>query len=554
LVHAIFEPPGNGRFFVAENSVFKRRHADAWLPATAFDQCHNGDGIAVLNVPDVKENGPMNAPSHQPMQETAASVLEEVRSVRAAVIEHAGVHLKRWNLGDTDVDGSLANLAHYLALRNIDLRPLQRLLMVLGLSSLGRLESRVLPTLEAVENALCALAGLPSDHVTVSPAQFFAGEIRLTDATDRLFGTPPLHRRGRIMVTIPGEAATSPALLADLAQRGMDVARINCAHDNPDIWRTLVIEIRKAAEQVGRQITILMDIAGPKIRTEEVINSEKAKKLQVGDAFRLVAGGAPFLSEGVHFAASVSMPEIVTHLATGDRVRYDDGKLEGYVEAVADNEAIVRVTQAKAGGAKLKAEKGLNLPDTDLGLSPLTAKDEADLAVVLECADMIGYSFVRRPDDIDLLEAAIGRLGASARRPGLVAKIEQPEAVKNLPDLIARARPRWRFGVMIARGDLAAEIGFERLAEMQEEILWICEAASVPVIWATQVLEDLVKEGVPSRGEMTDAAMAARAECVMLNKGPAIREGLMLLDRLLTRMDGHMLKKTPTLRALKAWS
>src|SRR6218665_504486 len=104
---------------------------------------------------------------------------------------------------------------------------------------------------------------------------------------------------------------------------------------------------------------------------------------------------------------------------------------------------------------------------------------------------MIGYSFVRRPDDNDLLEATIARLGDKGHSPGLVAKIEQPEAVKNLPDLIARALPHWKLSVMIARGDLAAEIGFERLAEMQEEILWLCEAASVPAIWATQVLEDL---------------------------------------------------------------
>ncbi|MGY6568214.1 MAG: pyruvate kinase, partial [Salinarimonas sp.] len=136
---------------------------------------------------------------------------------------------------------------------------------------------------------------------------------------------------------------------------------------------------------------------------------------------------------------------------------------------------------------------------------------------------------------------------------GLIANIERPDAVKNLPDLIARAIPRGPFGVMIARGDLAAELGFERMAEMQEEILWICEAAGAPVIWATQVLEGLVKNGVPSRGEMTDAAMAARAECVMLNKGPAICEAVALLDRLLGRMEDHVFKKTPTLRALTAW-
>ncbi len=222
------------------------------------------------------------------------------------------------------------------------------------------------------------------------------------------------------------------------------------------------------------------------------------------------------------------------------------------MESVAEGEAIIRVGRTKAGGTKLKPEKGINLPDTALGLSPLTAKDEDDLLAVIECADMIGYSFVSRPEDIDLLEAALARCDMHGKRLGLVAKIERPEAVRNLPALIARVRSR-PFGVMIARGDLAAEIGFERLAEMQEEILWICEAAGVPAIWATQVLEDLVKYGVPSRGEMTDAAAGARAECVMLNKGPAVGVAIGVLDRLLSRMDANLFKKTPTLRALKSW-
>lgn len=486
---------------------------------------------------------------------TPAQLLSKLTAIRAIVIEGAIPLLSRWDANGADPDPALVNLAHYIALRQTDLRSLQRELMQLGLSSLGRLESRVIPTLDAVINALAALSGDESAVVPAIPIpEFFAGETRLQTAADALFGPPPAHRRSRIMVTIPGEAATTPALLPDLARCGMDVARVNCAHDNAETWRMIADETARAAEQVGHSISILMDIAGPKIRTGEVAYAGR-KKIDVGGLFRLVASGAPRLSKDVGFAAAVSVPEIVTRLEKGDRVRYDDGKLEGIVESTAPDEAVVRVTAAKAGGAKLKSEKGLNLPDTDLGLSPLTAKDEADLVTVLECADIIGYSFVRRPDDIDLLETVIDRMGASGRRPGLIAKIERPEAVRNLPELIARAsKKQWRFGVMIARGDLAAEIGFERLAEMQEEILWLCEAASVPVIWATQVLEDLVKDGIPSRGEMTDAAMAVRADCVMLNKGPAIHEGVMLLDRLLTRMEGHILKKTPTLRALKAWS
>ncbi len=481
------------------------------------------------------------------------SLLDEVLALRAAVLEAATPMLARFRRdAGADGDAAVENLAHYLVLRRHDLRALQRHLMWRGLSSLGRLESRVLPTLDAVIVALAAMTGRQSPLAAPTEAGFFAGEVRLVEATDALFGPKPPHRRSRIMVTLPSEAAIEPGLVFDLATRGMDIARINCAHDSNIAWRAMQAHVREAGARIGRRLTVLMDIAGPKIRTEQVAMPEGRRKIRPGEALRLVAAGAPVVTEDAPFSVAVSLPEMVTRLSPGDRLLYDDGKLEGVVESVGDGEAIVRVRRTKASGTRLKPEKGINLPDTALGLSPLTAKDEDDLAAVIECADMIGYSFVSAPEDIDLLEAAIARHGAREKPLGLVAKIERPEAVRNLPDLIARAGGR-PFGVMIARGDLAAEIGFERLAEMQEEILWICEAASVPAIWATQVLEDLVKTGVPSRGEMTDAAMAARAECVMLNKGPAVGVAVELLDRLFARMDAHVFKKTPTLRALKSW-
>ncbi|MGV8938309.1 MAG: pyruvate kinase [Allorhizobium sp.] len=488
----------------------------------------------------------------------ARFLMNEVLAVRADVVAKSGPLLQRLGSGSTfagptDGEPAIDNLACYLALRHHDLRGLQRQLMPLGLSSLGRLESRVLPTLDAVIGALAALGGCENPLPEPEMEEFFAGETRLVEATDGLFGTAPQNRRTRIMVTLPSEAATDPEFVADLARRGMDIARINCAHDNAEAWRAMATHVRVAAKAQGRDIAVLMDIAGPKIRTAAVVLPGKKARLQIGDRIRLVASGLPRTCADVAFSACVSLPQIVTRLSVGDRVRYDDGKLEAVVESLTEGEAVVLVRQTKSGGAKLKPEKGINLPDTALGLSPLTAKDETDLATVIECADMLGYSFVSRPEDIDLLDAALLRHGAGDRVLGLIAKIEQPEAVRNLPALIAHARRRGPFGIMIARGDLAAEIGFERLAEMQEEILWICEAASVPAIWATQVLEGLVRDGIPSRGEMTDAAMAARAECVMLNKGPAVGQAIEMLDRLLARMDEHLLKKTPTLRALKSW-
>ena len=136
----------------------------------------------------------------------------------------------------------------------------------------------------------------------------------------------------------------------------------------------------------------------------------------------------------------------------------------------------------------------------------------------------------------------------------VIAKIETRVAVENLADIVIEAAGRQPLGVMIARGDLAVEIGYQRLAEVQEEMLWLCESSHIPVIWATQVLERLVTKGTPSRSEMTDAAMSERAECVMLNKGPYVVEGVTVLDDVLRRMQEHQDKKTPRLRALHLWT
>jgi pyruvate kinase len=132
-----------------------------------------------------------------------------------------------------------------------------------------------------------------------------------------------------------------------------------------------------------------------------------------------------------------------------------------------------------------------------------------------------------------------------------VIKVETRQAFEQLPELLLTAVGRWPVGVMIARGDLAIEIGYERLAEVQEEILWISEAAHAPVIWATAVLETLAKKGIPSRAEITDAAMSQRAECVMLNKGPHVLDAIRVLDDILRRMDAHQRKKTAFLRPLR---
>jgi pyruvate kinase len=161
-------------------------------------------------------------------------------------------------------------------------------------------------------------------------------------------------------------------------------------------------------------------------------------------------------------------------------------------------------------------------------------------------------SWAQSADDVCELRSRLRAAGGA--HLGIVLKIETRRGFESLPELLLAAMGGPGVGVMIARGDLAVECGWEQLAEIQEQILWICEAAHVPVIWATQVLESLAKHGRPSRAEITDAAMGVRAECVMLNKGPHIVEAIGVLDRILKRMDAHRQKQSPRLSKLAAWT
>ena len=449
---------------------------------------------------------------------------------------------------------SALNFAHYLALRHRDIRPLQRTLMNYGLSSLGRLEGRVLATLDAVEAALQRMTARGPEPLAPFPAEqhFFRGERQLHDNALELFGPCSNGREVRILVTLSAEAAESPGFLLDLARRGMDAVRINCAHDDETVWAAMIDHVRAAERALGRKIAILMDIAGPKCRTDKVWVASDRKALLSGDRL-LLCRSASAESSRFAFRATCTMPEIFDRLEVGARVYVDDGRFAGRIEAIEEAGAVLLIERAKIGGGKLKPQKGLNFPDTHLGVSPLTPSDLTNLDFVCRHADMVGYSFVETAADIELLQGEMAKRRPDWDRLGLVAKIETPRAVSNLPALIVQAAGRQPLAVMIARGDLAVEIGFARLAEMQEEILWLCEAAHVPVIWATQVLESLVKTGMPSRGDMTDAAMSARAECVMLNKGPNLAAGIAALDGLLRRMAENQSKKTPQLRALHSW-
>ena len=487
----------------------------------------------------------------------AAGLYREVDALIADLRREGDAQTAAWAdcVVRTGFAQSAANLATYMARRHRDLRALQRPLMALGLSSLGRLESRVLPTLVAVKAALAALAGL-APETGPSAETFFAGERRLIERALELLGMPAKSRPTALLVTCPTEAADDPSFMRGLAERSVEAVRINCAHDGSDRWQRMIGYARAAEKAAGRRFKIMMDLAGPKIRTGEVRLPGEHKRIGKSALLAIVpAGGLARIEvDEDYFATECTLSEALDAVKVGDRVYVDDGKLGAEVARVETWGALARVTSAAVKGVWLKPEKGLNFPDTHLKVAALTDKDLVDLDFVAAHADGIGFSFVQSAADVAMLQNALAqRRPNDWHRLSLILKIETAQAVRNLPDIVVRAAGRQPTAIMIARGDLAVEIGFARTAEMQEEILWIGEAAHVPVIWATQVLEHLVQKGTPSRGEMTDAAMAARAECVMLNKGPYLFEAIDELDTLLGRMEENQHKKTPRLRRLESW-
>ncbi len=570
---------------------------------------------------------------------------------------------------------SAANLLHYVAVRRFDLRDLQQQLHEMGLSSLGRMEPYVLPTLDAVLHALHRLAGAEhsAGHADTAASTGFAnGPEALRRHADELLGERSGARQTRLMVTAADEAASRYEHVRALIEAGTDVLRINCAKGDRKQWQAMTDHVRRAEREVGRSCRVACDLGGPNPRTVELPTGPASVKwkpakdaggvvshpasiwlgprgieprsadaalpieptslleraepgdrlvlepddggarlelrivetetngawAEAGEAAEIVEGtSVVLLRDGQELdrgrAGKLPAPDTYLRLSVGDEllltradvpggpaerneqgevvraarigcdmgavlrdvqvghpILFDDGRLAGVVRDVDEDEGLtVEITAARKGRTKLKPLKGINLPETDLDVPSLTDDDLAALDFVVENADLVGLSFVREPEDVDrLVEELEAR--DSGRHLGIVLKIETARAFEALPHILLTALRHPPVGVMVARGDLGVEIGFERMAEVQEEILWLCEAAHVPVIWATQVLESIAKKGVPVRGEITDAAMSSRAECVMLNKGWNILGTLEALDDILGRMREHQRKKHSLLRPL----
>jgi pyruvate kinase len=489
-----------------------------------------------------------------------AALTEALEALRERLLLAAD-SWRPWAAGrDADRDASASNLLQYLALRGQDLSELQDPLVARGLSSLGGCEGHVQASVDAVLSALHALADDPPSPVRNPPPIAFAhSRAVLAGRAAALLGPVPRERPTRIMVTMPTEAARDGALVREMLVAGMNCMRINCAHDSESAWRAMLENLRRAEAETRLHARVVVDLPGPKLRTGPLAPqpTSDAKgdylRLRVGDHLVLTRAGdaaVPRHEGGSLPRIGCSLAEAFEVTRRGHRVLLDDGKLGGLVEAVDRQTIELRITTAGPKGSKLRAGKGINLPDAALNIDLLGAHSEEALRFGADCADIVGLSFVGHARDVERVH---GYLDQHARPDaGMILKIETKRAFEHLPGLLLAAlggeRPA---GVMIARGDLAVECGYERLAEVQQEILWLCLAAHVPVIWATEVLDHLAKTGRPTRAEITDAAMGVEAECVMLNKGPRIVEAISVLDEILRRMERHQRKHRSLLPRLR---
>ncbi|MDX1333381.1 MAG: pyruvate kinase [Robiginitalea sp.] len=494
---------------------------------------------------------------------TTEALIAELKEIYQEILDLEPLAEKISGTVHPDFGPSARNLIRYLALRNHDLRELHDPLSDLGLSSLRSAEGYVLTNLYRVLELLHLLVGQPwPERKAPTIIGFKHSKSLIRKHSNLLFNRPPDFNTHEIMVTMPDKAAQDVDLIVEMAKRGMTIARINLSHGDEPLWLGMVENIREAARRSGKDLRIYMDLAGPKIRIKypapEGKEEKKVKALPMRegrclqlekhpvafDRFR-EAVKSPDISTPI--PVQISIPEIIDALKVGDSVFFDDGVIKAEVTQTKGETAVVKVTRTFK--SKLKADKGMNLPQLAMELPSLTQKDRDTLPFIAQHADLLGYSFVQRKSDVIRLYERLEELGD--QKPGVIFKIENQKAFNRLSHIILEGMKHNRIGVMIARGDLAVEIGFDRISEVQNEILLLCEAAHVPVIWATQVLDNLAKKGIATRAEISDAALSVRSECVMLNKGPYILEAISELRTILNRMESHSSKNKNALRPLR---
>ncbi len=317
-------------------------------------------------------------------------------------------------------------------------------------------------------------------------------------------------RRAKIVATL-GPASRAFDKVLELAESGMDVARLNFSHGSRETHLKSIQHIRRASQETGKSIAIMQDLRGPKLRTGKLADS-KSINLVAGKQVTLTPEPIPGTAARIH----VDYKSLAQDVSRGDQILIDDGKLELTVERTEENQVVASVVV----GGVLGENKGINLPGVSLTAPALTRKDLADLSFGLDQdVDLIAMSFVRHEDNIQSLRNEVRKRTPEDHQVPIIAKLEQWQALERLEAIIDSAD-----GIMVARGDLGVEVSPERVPSLQKQIIAASNARQKPVVTATQMLESMMHNVRPSRAEASDIANAVfdGSDALMLSGETAI--------------------------------
>lgn len=313
-------------------------------------------------------------------------------------------------------------------------------------------------------------------------------------------------RRTKIIATL-GPATSSEETIGELIEAGVDVTRLNFSHGSHDMHLHNTNLVREAAKKAGRNVAILQDVQGPKIRTGNVSGGT-----ELVEGNRVVLAPGDFVGDASRLATSYDA--LADDVKVGDRLLIDDGLLGLRVEEIKGRDVVCKVLE----GGPVSSHKGLNFPDTKLSIHGLTPKDLEDLEFSMRelKPDWVAVSFVRTGDEVREVKERIREFGGDAP---VISKIEKHEAIDNIDEIIAESD-----GIMVARGDLAVELSAERVPVEQKRIVARCRRRGRPVIVATQMLDSMIRNPRPTRAEVSDVANAIfdRADAVMLSGETAV--------------------------------
>lgn len=338
-------------------------------------------------------------------------------------------------------------------------------------------------------------------------------------------------KKTKIVATI-GPVTTSQEMFEKLLKAGLNVARFNFSHGDFAEHQEKVDNARKASEKLGMPITLFQDLGGPKIRLGDFGTENGRVTIKKGQTFTMTTEKITGDENRCH----VNYAKLTDEIKVGETVMVDDGKKRMVVTKVEGTEIVCKVIV----GGELKGRRGINLPDTDLTISSLTAKDKKDLEFGIKNeVDYVALSFVRRPSDVEELRAILNKRKSFA---GIISKIETPQAIENIDRIIELSD-----AIMVARGDLAVEVPAEEVPLLQKMIIDKCNRAGKMVITATQMLESMIKSPVPTRAEVSDVANAILdgTDAIMLSEETTLGdypiEAVELMTKVANRVENDML-------------